>query len=425
MQLSLNEKITVIALLLLNTSLTVAAEPLGAIELTITRYYWVLLLITAAIISTLLLMRKSQDPIEVVGVVYDRDENKLELTIKNKTDQSYDIKSAVRLVRTPEMLQALGEDGIPMARGTAHTSRPLYDLLCEDDAPLPINPLEERTITYDVIIPQDYVNMNPEHNVEVHIEFGEPGKALQETPQSSNPMFEPQSITPSMGETLPESTGEPVETQVSFQAQEEVSKTLGPKLPFIEDKILDLEFRPPFQMKLSHWEVIAEPILLSELIDCIKTAPEDSIAFHLNHGNDFADWIDLALEDHALAEKIRSVKTEDLDNARNEIVKILEGKTQELPKPQATPVDHAFLLKTNEGNIISEITLLCDLHESIKYAPLSSIAFHLRGENDFANWVEYAVGDKPLADKLRAITYDSILEARQKLLKVLDLELGK
>jgi len=68
------------------------------------------------------------------------------------------------------------------------------------------------------------------------------------------------------------------------------------------------------------------------------------------------------------------------------------------------PENNAFWLKTDHYNVITQIRNLNDFAKEITKAPTAAIVHHLReGRNDFADWIEFVVGDKVLSEKLRKI----------------------
>ena len=401
-------KIALIGFLLSTTAVQAQGETMGAIEMGISKYYWVLMLALLALLS-MLYLEKKEDPIEVMGLVYDRDEHKLELTVRNTSKQAYQIQSALRLIHSLTGQDAPeSEDGLAMSAGTAETPRTLYDLLAEDNQPVPVGPGETKKISYDVYMKPEQVSLESDHNVEVHINYGgakgEPSVIKEkETQAKDKKKGEAKADKKKKGE---KKTGENPEKITADLPEKEVIVT-------------DIEFRPPFTLKASDTEIIAEPVLLQELVDAVDAAPEDAIKYHLGKSNDFADWVENAVGDTELAEKMREVKGDDKD-AKKKIVKLLKTRKEKLPNPQVKPVDNAFLLKTSHDKIINEITLLGDLKEAIKNAPIAAVSFHLKEGNDFADWVESAVGEEELAEKMRKVKYDSILEAREELISVIE-----
>ena len=66
-----------------------------------------------------------------------------------------------------------------------------------------------------------------------------------------------------------------------------------------------------------------------------------------------------------------------------------------------------FYMKSDEGTVCNEVRDIKGLVNSLKNCPVSCINFHLRdGGNDFASWVDGAVGNKLLARQLKRITLD-------------------
>jgi len=66
-----------------------------------------------------------------------------------------------------------------------------------------------------------------------------------------------------------------------------------------------------------------------------------------------------------------------------------------------------FYLKSDDGNVYNEVRDIKGLVNALKDCPISCVIFHLRdGGNDFASWVQDALGNRLIARQLRRITLD-------------------
>ncbi|MBN2014026.1 MAG: hypothetical protein JW778_02490 [Candidatus Altiarchaeota archaeon] len=81
---------------------------------------------------------------------------------------------------------------------------------------------------------------------------------------------------------------------------------------------------------------------------------------------------------------------------------------------------HGFKLKKNDHEIIDECFLLEELKEAIKEAPEEAVLHHLEGRNDFATWVREIIGDRELSGDLELIRPSIEVDAKAKLVHVLD-----
>jgi len=368
---SLNKtaKIASIILLLANYALTVNAAPLGAAEMTASRFYWILLLILLAVLSLIYYFSSVKSPVQVLGLAYDKANHKLELTVKNGGDERYCIKSALRLLQPAEELAAaaVADGRIPMASARVAGGRKMFQLLCEDDSPVTLEPNETRTLSYEVLLPAEHLKLDASKNVEVHI---------------------------------------------SYNGEDEAPLSLSGSGPEASDG---------FCIKLSSGEVIAEAFLLEDLASALKSSPEDAVVNHLREGNEFAAWVRTVVGDGELADKLENVQYSTPTEAKAAVLKVLDEKTESLRHPYLRKVslDKSFILKTDHGSILSEVLRLEELAEKIASSPPEAVAFHTRDGNDFSAWIRDAVGDAELSLRVSGLSGASAEETRNRVVSAI------
>lgn len=97
----------------------------------------------------------------------------------------------------------------------------------------------------------------------------------------------------------------------------------------------------------------------------------------------------------------------------------------DIPHPYLKSVDieNAFKLKRDHDEVIAEVLTLEALRSAIERAPDNVISFHLNGRNDFANWIQGAIGCNSLSKAIAEIRFkaENPEETRLDLLKTLDL----
>ena len=358
-------KVASILVLLMNYAMTVNAAPLGTAEMAVSRFYWVLLLALLAILMLIYRFTKVKSPVEVVGLAYDKSSNKLELTVKNTGDESYSIKSALRLLQpTEEVVKDASADGrIPMASAKASAgSRQLFQLLAEDDSPITLAPNETRTIAYDLLLPQEHVKLDASKNVEVHISYSEEGEGS------------------------------------------------------VVGTVSDDAAADGFCMKLESGEVVAEVFLLEDLLAALKNSPDETIGFHMRQGNDLALWVRNVVGDGVLADNLTKIQYANAGEARQKLIRLVDEKVESLKHPFLRKVSQEcrFILKSDHDKVLSEIALLEDLAEALAKSPTEVVAFHTRQGNDFAAWIGTVVGDTELAARLSTIESATLEETKSK-----------
>ncbi|MCX6695642.1 MAG: DUF5752 family protein [Candidatus Altiarchaeota archaeon] len=322
-------------------------------------YYIMLLMLASILIAALYLKNRNEAPIEVVGLAYDKDKHKIELTVRNRRGQQYCMKSALRLVQTPEeYVKEKSSDGaIPMAAARMSTGdRKLYQLLCEDDSALVINPYETKTLIYDILLPKDYANISPDHNVEVSISYGE------------------DKIKPAYLRNTP-----------------------------VKEKKIEVAEAEPFELEID------ELSLLEELLTATRNAPSESIENHIKDRNNFSAWVGSVVKNAELANKLGEINYTSPEETRVKIMDVIGARVEALKHPflRKVPKEKSFILKVDHGELVGEALHLEGLLEHLKNAPQDAIRFHTRSGNDFSVWVADAVGDRALAESLTGIDYSS------------------
>jgi len=170
---------------------------------------------------------------------------------------------------------------------------------------------------------------------------------------------------------------------------------------------------------------------IEELLALIKKVPGSSIYYHTHHflqkhkhispepPNDFAFWIESALNEEVLAEKVASIDTvryHSIRSLRNEIVRLIEDYIDKNPRTKlrfASP-NKAFHFIKSISFIVPTPYIAEDLDgflDALKKISVDSIYFHifearLRLEmetNDFSFWLGTALMEAELAGKITAL----------------------
>jgi len=187
---------------------------------------------------------------------------------------------------------------------------------------------------------------------------------------------------------------------------------------------------------------------LGQLLDIIKTVPGSCIYHHTHRflqqhqylspepPNDFAYWVSKVLGEDELGELLASIDTVQyatIRQLRDEIIAVIEeylndNKSAELKFAHPGEEFHfiksvSFVLPTHY--VVYDLKEFVEILEKIT---IESIYFHIfesrlrleREDNDFSNWIENALGDKELADRLaRLDPYTQTLEGlRKSILKI-------
>lgn len=188
-----------------------------------------------------------------------------------------------------------------------------------------------------------------------------------------------------------------------------------------------------------------------DLLEHLEEVPADSIYFHtysyfLRHSyvkgpypNDFATWAASEVGDNVLGERLGLLNPfafESVEALRSEIITIIDDHLQGL---QVVPrVVHGELFEFMSSRIIEvptefEVETLPDFVAALRDVEASAIYFHVfeaqlrmgKGQSDFARWLEIAVGQGALAERLNRIDpyMLSLEELRAQILELCEMAL--
>lgn len=168
---------------------------------------------------------------------------------------------------------------------------------------------------------------------------------------------------------------------------------------------------------------------LQELADILKNAPDDIVYYHTHHfleeqyytvpqlSNDFAVWVDTALGDDILAERLASIGPFDFPGIgalRDRLVGIINEYINTTNNFREAEPGRDFYFMTTVSVIIPTTYVAHDLREfteALRKISLGSLYFHIfesklrlgKGLNDFTVWINDDLGEKELADEIARI----------------------
>jgi hypothetical protein len=189
---------------------------------------------------------------------------------------------------------------------------------------------------------------------------------------------------------------------------------------------------------------------LSELLELLKTVSGSCIYHHTHRflqqhqylspepPNDFAYWVTNVLGERELGENLASIdiiQFTSVRSLREKIIAVIEDYLRKRPSAQKRFVNpgaefhfiksNSFIFPTNY--VASDLK---ELAEILKKITIDSIYYHVfesrlrleKGKNDISLWIEKAIGDKRLADKITQLDpYTFTLEAlRKKLVNLVE-----
>ena len=192
---------------------------------------------------------------------------------------------------------------------------------------------------------------------------------------------------------------------------------------------------------------------LRELADMLKVVPDSVIYFHTHHfleehhyltsqpANDLSLWVDEALGDEVLAEKLASVDTfqfSSLQALRERHIAIIEEQLAQGGSLREAAPGGEFHFVKSISVIIPAPYQASDIREFVealrKLSP-GSLYFHVfesrlrlgRGLNDFSAWLADSLGEDELAQKVaRLDPYTHSLEGlREALVQLIEKEIGE
>ena len=185
-----------------------------------------------------------------------------------------------------------------------------------------------------------------------------------------------------------------------------------------------------------------------ELAELIEEVPVDSIYFHTHsyflrhrfiervYPNDFAQWVETQVRDHALGERLAVVDPFDfpsLEALREELISIIDDHLSSTPIVPRVVFGAAFHF--NRSRILEvptglEAWTLAEFRNAVSEVDVSALYYHFfeahlrlnREENDFAAWVRSSLGMPEVADRIRATNpyLGSLERLRSSLLTVCD-----
>jgi hypothetical protein len=166
---------------------------------------------------------------------------------------------------------------------------------------------------------------------------------------------------------------------------------------------------------------------LREMRDGIAVVSDESIFHHtyqyflkghiLEYTNDFAHWAGESLEERALGERLSGIDPYDFNDIaelRYELLRVIDEYLQKFPEPRgAMPGDEFYFNETITLVFPAGMAVrnLAEFLIGIKYIDAGSIYYHFyearmrlgSGVDDFSSWLESAMMNKELAEKIRAI----------------------
>jgi hypothetical protein len=189
---------------------------------------------------------------------------------------------------------------------------------------------------------------------------------------------------------------------------------------------------------------------LSELLELTKRVSGSSIYHHTHRflqqhqylspepPNDFAYWVTEVLGEDRLGEKLASIdiiQFTTIRSLREKIIEIIETYLQDYPDAELR-----FAHPGSEFHFINSVSFifttryiahnLREMADILKKITIDSVYYHIfearlrleKGDNDFSNWIESAIGDQQLADQIsRLDPYTFTLEdLRNTVIKIIE-----
>jgi len=166
---------------------------------------------------------------------------------------------------------------------------------------------------------------------------------------------------------------------------------------------------------------------LRELREVISIVSDESIFHHtyqyflkghiLEYTNDFAQWAGESLEERALGEHLSGIDPYNfrtIGELRNELLRVIDEYLEKFPEPrEAMPGDDFYFNQTITLTFPAGIWVrnLAEFLIAVKYIDAGSIYYHFYearvrlggGVDDFSAWIQNAIINKELADRIRAI----------------------
>ncbi len=192
---------------------------------------------------------------------------------------------------------------------------------------------------------------------------------------------------------------------------------------------------------------------LGELLDALRTCPEDSIFQHtfqtlqehhfIREGftNDFAHWAFAACNEVGLAERLAGVDVREFTSIaqlRNRLIEIVEDYLGRNPRARDRAALEPFYFCASDLVVIPTPLVarnLAEFAEGLQRVGIHAIYYHfidarLRlklNSNDFSVWLEDELDLRQVADRINRIDiYTATLQdVRRKILRIIDGALGR
>lgn len=168
---------------------------------------------------------------------------------------------------------------------------------------------------------------------------------------------------------------------------------------------------------------------LTELVAVLKQVPEPVVYYHVHRfleehlylapepTNDFAIWVNTALGNDILSERLASIDTFAFPNigaVRQRLVDTLEDYLRNNPDSRRAPEEEEFHFVRSISFILPTAYVAHDLREFVEIlrkVTIDSIYFHIfearlrlqKGTNDFSIWITDSLGEKELGDRIAGI----------------------
>ncbi len=166
---------------------------------------------------------------------------------------------------------------------------------------------------------------------------------------------------------------------------------------------------------------------IRELLDILKEVSPGSVfhhtyqyfmkAHHLSYTNDFAQWAGESLEERALSELLSSIdpfEYGDVEQLREKLIETIEGFLEEFPTPRRVFPGNEFYFNETLSFVYPvgiKVTNLNEFLHALKTVDGQCIYYHFyeartrleHSMDDFSMWIEHGLGEKALADEVRAI----------------------
>ncbi len=176
---------------------------------------------------------------------------------------------------------------------------------------------------------------------------------------------------------------------------------------------------------------------LTQLLAILKSAPDSVVYYHTHHfleehqfltpepSNDFALWVEDALDDHILSEKLANIDTfaySSLGALKSMIVTVIEQYVANNPGLAQAPAENDFYFIKSISVVVPTPYYASDLREFVEVLrkiTIDSLYYHIfesrlrlqKVSNDFSVWIRDSFGENDLADKIDGLLpYTSTIE---------------